>query len=127
MSEEHVIKTYRIYSLRTLGLWLLYAVVGPALAVMLLTGGGDMDHDTRPSPTRDRTKVLAGASGLMFLLAGLGMLLQLDPEATTFWPTLLIRTGVPIGVVLSAWALVWIRRDLNRGGVKKPRHAPPIS
>ena len=105
--------------MRVFGLWLLYATVGILLLVMIVGGaGGDMDHPTRDSPTRDRTKVLASASGAMFIVAALGFFLLRDPEAIPTWPRVMLFAGVPAGAILSVWSWVWIGRDLKRGGVK---------
>jgi hypothetical protein len=105
---------YRPYSGRTLALWLLYAFVGAAIAVMMIAGGGDMTGDESRSPTRTRTKILGALSGLMLAVAALGWYLTTDPQALQTWPPLMLWIGAPLGALLAVWSWFVIAGDLNR-------------
>jgi hypothetical protein len=108
-------RVYRIYSARTLGLWLLYAFVGALIGLMLLAGGGDLGGDQSRSPTRTRTKLLGAASGLALAVAALGLYLSNDPTALPTWPRWMVWVGAPLGAALTPWTWAWIARDLNGG------------
>jgi hypothetical protein len=94
---------------RVAGYWLLYAVVGVLVLLMLLGGGGDMAEDTR-SPIRTQTKILGAASGLLAGVAVLGGL------ATTPAGRWLLWLGAPSALIATVWSWVAIARDLRARG-----------
>jgi hypothetical protein len=101
-------------ALRILGYWLLYATVGAVILLMLVAGAGDVGSEDSKSPTRTRTKVVGALSGAALLVVALGAYLRGDPSARAEAALLVFVVGVVLAVVFTAWAWLWLARDLGR-------------
>lgn len=105
-----------LLTLKVLGLWLLYAVTGLVIAVAAAGTSSDLHLDeAENSPTRMRTKIVGGVSGLLLALGTIGWFLSHDPRAGA--PSLaraLTVVGWLVGGLMTLVAWWMIARDLRR-------------
>ena len=98
-----------------IGLWLLYAVTGLIAAAAAAGTSAHLHLDAdEGTPTRLRTKLAGGLSGLLLALGALGLFLLNDPAAGA--PALartLAVVGGSGGALLALGALWMIDRDLR--------------
>ena len=99
-----------------LGLWLLYAVTGLVLAVAAAGTSSDLHiNEDKNTPTRMRTKILGGVSGLLLVLGTIGWFLWHDPAAGAplfAWALTVVGWSAGGLTTLVAWGM--IARDLGQ-------------
>ncbi len=103
---------------RVAGYWLLYAVVGVLVVLMLVAGGGDLGSEDSKSPIRPRTKVVGAVNGIAVGVALLGLYLTRDAAANRTAAAGLLYGGSAAVIVFGVWAWIWIARDLR---TRRPR------
>jgi drug/metabolite transporter (DMT)-like permease len=99
--------------LRIAGYWLLYAVVGVLVLLMLAVGGGDLGSEDAKSPIRQNTKVIGAINGLAIGCALVGLYLTRDPTASRTPAMALLYGGGAAAALFGIWAWVRIAGDLK--------------
>lgn len=98
----------RTNPLRVFGLWLLYAVVGIFMLAALSSHGDFSPGDSGSSPTRLRSKLVGGLSGVGLVLGSLGSYLMSDASVGTEASYQLAIVGWLLagGCTLIAWRMI---------------------
>lgn len=102
--------------MRIAGYWLLYAVVGVLVLLVMYVGGGDLGSEDSKSPIRHNTKVVGAINGLAIGVALVGLYLTLDPTANRAPAAMMLYGGGACAAVFGVWAWVRIARDLKARG-----------
>jgi hypothetical protein len=99
---------------RVAGYWLLYAVVGVLIVVMIAAGGGDLGSEDTRSPIRTGTKLIGAINGVALGAALLGAYLTTNARASASAAHSLLYGGTAAVLVFRVWAALRIARDLSQ-------------
>lgn len=101
---------------RIAGYWLLYAVVGVLVVIMLFVGGGDLGSEDSKSPIRQNTKVIGAINGLAIGVMLLGLYMTRDPTSNRALASTLFYGGGASALVVGVWTWLRIAGDLKARG-----------